>query len=84
MTNLLTLPACPGGRNPQPLGAHHGPAICQQLPEEVHAQLDRVTDQLGDRFPQAASVPTEAGRRNVVAKEQLPAVELPRSGNRLG
>ena len=31
----------------------------QPSPDEVHAQLDRVTDQLGDRFPQVAST---AGR----------------------
>ena len=38
-------------------GPHHLPAT---LPREVHAQLDRVTDQLGDRFPQVASLLDEA------------------------
>ena len=33
----------------------------QPSPDEVHAQLDRVTDQLGDRFPQVASLLDEAG-----------------------
>ena len=33
----------------------------QPSPEEVHAQVDRVIDQLGDRFSQAASVLAEAG-----------------------
>ena len=36
-------------------------AYQQPSPEEVHAQLDRVIDQLEDRFPQAASVLSEAG-----------------------
>ena len=39
-------------------GAHHLPAT---LPDEVHAQLDRVTDQLQNRFPQVASLLDEAG-----------------------
>ena len=38
--------------------AHHLPAT---LPDEVHAQLDRVTDQLQNRFPQVASLLDEAG-----------------------
>ena len=33
----------------------------QPSPDEVHAQLDRVTDQLQDRFPQMASLLDEAG-----------------------
>ena len=33
----------------------------QPSPDEVHAQVDRVIDQLGDPFPQAASVLAEAG-----------------------
>ena len=33
----------------------------QPSPEEVHAQLDRVIDQLENRFPKAASVLAEAG-----------------------
>ena len=33
----------------------------QPSPDEVHAQLDRVTDQLQDRFPQVASLLDEAG-----------------------
>ena len=33
----------------------------QPSPDEVHAQLDRVTDQLRNRFPQVASLLDEAG-----------------------
>ena len=33
----------------------------QPSPDEVHAQLDRVTDQLQNRFPQVASLLDEAG-----------------------
>ena len=33
----------------------------QPSPDEVHAQLDRVTDQLQDRFPQVASLLDGAG-----------------------
>ena len=36
-------------------------ALRQPSPDEVHAQLDRVTDQLQDRFPQVASLLDEAG-----------------------
>ena len=58
MTNLLTRVP----RRAQPMGsrhgAHHLPAT---LPDEVHAQLDRVTDQLQNRFPQVASLLDEAG-----------------------
>ena len=44
------------------MGSHHGRTIYQQpSPDEVHAQLDRVTDQLQDRFPQVASLLDEAG-----------------------
>ena len=35
----------------------------QPSPDEVHAQLDRVTDQLQNRFPQVASLLDEAGPR---------------------
>ena len=37
------------------------PSTSNPSPDEVHAQLDRVTDQLGDRFPQVASLLDEAG-----------------------
>ena len=44
------------------MGSHHGRTIYQQpSPDEVHAQLDRVTDQLQNRFPQVASLLDEAG-----------------------
>ena len=33
----------------------------QPSPDEVHAQLDRVTSQLHDRFPEVASLLDEAG-----------------------
>ena len=33
----------------------------QPSPDEVHAQLDRVTSQLQNRFPQVASLLDEAG-----------------------
>ena len=33
----------------------------QPSPDEVHGQLDRVTDQLQDRFPQVASLLDGAG-----------------------
>ena len=39
----------------------YAPSYQQPSPEEVHAQVDRVIDQLGDRFSQAASVLAEAG-----------------------
>ena len=35
--------------------------LAQPSPDEVHAQLDRVTDQLQNRFPQVASLLDEAG-----------------------
>ena len=44
------------------LGGHHGPHhLPQPSPDEVHAQLDRVTSQLHDRFPEVASLLDEAG-----------------------
>ena len=53
MTNLLTRVP----RRAQPWVATMVRTVYQQpSPEEVHAQVDRVIDQLGDRFPQAASV----------------------------
>ena len=45
----------------------------QPSPDEVHAQLDRVTDQLQDRFPQVASLLDEAGP-DVLAFSSFPAV----------
>ena len=58
MTNLLTRVP----RRVQPWVATMVRTIYQQpSPDEVHAQLDRVTDQLQDRFPQAASLLDEAG-----------------------
>ena len=58
MTNLLTRVP----RRVQPWMATMVRTIYQQpSPDEVHAQLDRVTDQLGDRFPQVASLLDEAG-----------------------
>ena len=58
MTNLLTRVP----RRAQPWVATMVRTVYQQpSSEEVHAQVDRVIDQLGDRFPQAASVLPEAG-----------------------
>ena len=58
MTNLLTRVP----RRAQPWVATMVRTVYQQpSPEEVHAQVDRVIDQLGDRFPQAASVLAKAG-----------------------
>ena len=58
MTNLLTRVP----RRAQPWVATMVRTVYQQpSPEEVRAQVDRVIDQLGDRFPQAASVLAEAG-----------------------
>ena len=49
-------------RRAQPWVATMVRTIYQQpSPDEVHAQLDRVTDQLQDRFPQVASLLDEAG-----------------------
>ena len=58
MTNLLTRVP----RRAQPWVATMVRTIYQQpSPDEVHAQLDRVTSQLQDRFPQVASLLDEAG-----------------------
>ena len=58
MTNLLTRVP----RRAQPWVATMVRTIYQQpSPDEVHAQLDRVTDQLQDRLPQVASLLDEAG-----------------------
>ena len=58
MTNLLTRVP----RRAQPWVATMVRTIYQQpSPDEVHAQLDRVTDQLRNRFPQVASLLDEAG-----------------------
>ena len=60
MTNLLTRVP----RRAQPWVAAMVRTIYQQpSPDEVHAQLDRVTDQLRNRFPQVASLLDEAGPR---------------------
>ena len=58
MTNLLTRVP----RRTQPWVATMVRTIYEQpSPDEVHAQLDRVTDQLRNRFPQVASLLDEAG-----------------------
>ena len=58
MTNLLTRVP----RRVQPWVATMVRTIYQKpSPDEVHAQLDRVTDQLQDRSPQVASLLDEAG-----------------------
>ena len=58
MTNLLTRVP----RRAQPWVATMVRTIYQQpSPDEVHAQLDRVTDQLQNRFPQVTSLLDEAG-----------------------
>ena len=58
MTNLLTRVP----RRVQPWVATMVRTIYQQpSPDEVHAQLDRVTSQLHDRFPEVASLLDEAG-----------------------
>ena len=58
MTNLLTRVP----RRAQPWMATMVRTIYQQpSPDEVHAQLDRVTSQLHDRFPEVASLLDEAG-----------------------
>ena len=58
MTNLLTRVP----RLAQPWVATMVRTIYQQpSPDEVHAQLDRVTSQLHDRFPEVASLLDEAG-----------------------
>ena len=46
------------------MGSHHGAhhlSTSNPSPDEVHAQFDRVTDQLQNRFPQVASLLDEAG-----------------------
>ena len=58
MTNLLTRVP----KSAQPWVATMVRAIYQQpSAEEVRSQLDRVVDQLNDRFPEAASMLEEAG-----------------------
>ena len=58
MTNLLTRVP----RRAQPWVATMVRTIYQQpSPDEVHAQFDRVTDQLQNRFPQVVSLLDEAG-----------------------
>ena len=58
MTNLLTRVP----KNAQPWVATMVRTIYQQpSAEEVHAQLERVSDQLSDRFPDASSMLAEAG-----------------------
>ena len=58
MTNLLTRVP----RSAQPWVATMVRTIYQQpSPQEVHSQLERVVDQLSERFPQASSMLAEAG-----------------------
>ena len=72
MTNLLTRVP----RRAQPWVVTMVRTIYQQpSPDEVHAQLDRVTDQLQNRFPQVASLLDEAGP-DVLALLQLPTRPL--------
>ena len=72
MTNLLTRVP----RRAQPWVATMVRTIYQQpSPDEVHAQLDRVTDQLQNRFPQVASLLDDAGP-DVLALLQLPTRPL--------
>ena len=69
MTNLLTRVP----RRVQPWVTTMVRTIYQQpSPDEVHAQLDRVIDQLGDRFPQVASLLDEAGP-DILAFSSFPA-----------
>ena len=68
MTNLLTRVP----RRAQPWVATMVRTIYQQpSPDEVHAQLDRVTSQLHDRFPEVASLLDEA-RPDVLAFSSFP------------
>ena len=68
MANLLTRVP----RRAQPWVATMVRTIYQQpSPDEVHAQLDRVTDQLQNRFPQVASLLDEAGA-DVLAFSSFP------------
>ena len=72
MTNLLTRVP----RRAQPWVATMVRTIYQQpSPDEVHAQLDRVTDQLQNRFPQVASLLDEAGP-DVLAFSNFPLAPL--------
>ena len=72
MTNLLTRVP----RRAQPWVAIMVRTIYQQpSPDEVHAQLDRVTDQLQNRFPQVASLLDEAGP-DILGLLQLPCPPL--------
>ena len=72
MTNLLTRVP----RRAQPWVATMVRTIYQQpSPDEVHAQLDRVTDQLQNRFPQVASLLDE-GRTRRPGLLQLPTRPL--------
>ena len=59
---LYDEPVDPGSQERPALGRDHGAydlsaAVCR----EVHAQLERVSDQLSDRFPDASSMLAEAG-----------------------
>ena len=64
MTNLLTRVP----RRAQPWVATMVRTIYQQpSPDEVHAQLDRVTDQLQNRFPQVASLLDEWTRPDPIS-----------------
>ena len=72
MTNLLTRVP----RRAQPWVATMVRTIYQQpSPDEVHAQLDRVTDQLQNRFSQVASLLDEAGP-DVLAFSSFPLAHL--------
>ena len=72
MTNLLTRVP----RRAQPWVVTMVRTIYQQpSPDEVHAQLDRVTDQLQNRFPQVASH-TGRGRTRRPGLLQLPTRPL--------
>ena len=58
MTNLLTRVP----KSAQPWVATMVRTICQQpSAEEVHSRLNRVVDQLSDRFPEASSMLAEGG-----------------------
>lgn len=58
MTNLLTRVP----KSAQPWVATKVRTIYQQLSaEEMHSQLNRVVDQLSDRFPEAPSMLVEGG-----------------------
>ena len=73
-------PAHSGTQKSPTMDGHHGPHhLPATLPDEVHAQLDRVTDQLGDRFPQVASLLDEAGP-DILAFSSFPVAHWRRSG----